>query len=536
MGKMKQKLSMVIIITLVFSLTACGKATNTNSNDEETVSENNTGTSTEVEQSTDNEDDVEELNIFINHSWWLSDSWTGIIPEEITKRTGVKLNVTLAADDNQLGLMIASNELPDLIFTANETDRLSSSDFCYPLNELSAEYGIDFEADEERIGIAKSFSQDDNYYTILDEYGTEEEWANAKVGLPGQSVIFYRQDLYEDMGNPAMTTMDEFADVLSMAKEKYSGMLPLAMNVNDKMTSLATWSGSGNVQKLLTNDKDGNATFMITKPEYYNYLKYANSLAQKGLISAENYVTTVEAEARALAFNGDCFAFSWFSSPGFIGQLNNETQKVDPNAKWSLLEPLSDEPYYNAAKGWSGLFISKNCSNPEAAMKFVAFMYSEEGRHLQEWGREGIDYTMGDDGIPVFSDDWVSLLSDETAHIKKYNYYQYYGITAIDEAYQRYASIDPNILSIFSKYKDNTVNCPELAIATPIFGTEEKVIYDKLEELVKSYEGSIIFSESDSVFEKNYANLIQAAQQIGVDDFNEWYNNKVQTIKSEYGF
>lgn len=59
--------------------------------------------------------------------------------------------------------------------------------------------------------------------------------------------------------------------------------------------------------------------------------------------------------------------------------------------------PIPDEArtIVRANAGWSGMFISKKCKDPEAAIRMIAYMNSEEGQHLALWGREGIEYELG---------------------------------------------------------------------------------------------------------------------------------------------
>ena len=55
--------------------------------------------------------DAVTLDLYLDFTWWPVESWTGIIPEELTKNGGVNFDVTRSADDSQLGLMIASGDL-----------------------------------------------------------------------------------------------------------------------------------------------------------------------------------------------------------------------------------------------------------------------------------------------------------------------------------------------------------------------------------------------------------------------------------------
>ena len=62
-------------------------------------------------------DEPVTLDLYLDFTWFPTDSWTGIIPETLTENGGVTFDVTRSADDSQLGLMIASGDLPDVIFT-----------------------------------------------------------------------------------------------------------------------------------------------------------------------------------------------------------------------------------------------------------------------------------------------------------------------------------------------------------------------------------------------------------------------------------
>lgn len=45
---------------------------------------------------------LKTISCFINHSWYPVSSFSGIIPEEITRLTGVTLDVTIAKSPQQL--------------------------------------------------------------------------------------------------------------------------------------------------------------------------------------------------------------------------------------------------------------------------------------------------------------------------------------------------------------------------------------------------------------------------------------------------
>ena len=87
---------------------------------------------------------VKTLKVFINDTWYPTKTFTGIIPDEITKETGVKLDPTVAVDDQQLGVMIASGSLPDLVYTPGLLDRMSNANVSYDYDSLISKYKVDW--------------------------------------------------------------------------------------------------------------------------------------------------------------------------------------------------------------------------------------------------------------------------------------------------------------------------------------------------------------------------------------------------------
>lgn len=124
---------------------------------------------------------MKELSLFIDAPWYPVTEWKGPVADKITEKTGVKLKVTVATDDKQLPLMIASGDLPDLVFTYSNIDRLSDSKLSYSWNELIEKYAPDFKIDKTRIAIHTM--DDGKFYTVRNSFATEEEMKNSKYSL-----------------------------------------------------------------------------------------------------------------------------------------------------------------------------------------------------------------------------------------------------------------------------------------------------------------------------------------------------------------
>jgi putative aldouronate transport system substrate-binding protein len=124
--------------------------------------------------------------MFIDMPWYWSDKFEGIIPQEITKRTGVTLDMTRAADDKQLGLMIASGSLPDLIYADDESgcmSRLADSKFSYDYDTLMAKYAPDWKPGEQLLQVSRAVSADGKLYCVKSAFATAEEWKKQSAAL-----------------------------------------------------------------------------------------------------------------------------------------------------------------------------------------------------------------------------------------------------------------------------------------------------------------------------------------------------------------
>lgn len=521
-GRIKKVLSVLLIILVLFGTVGC-----TESSEKEKSSSDVT-----IINDKDSEADTSEpitIGCFINHSWYWTDEWEGIIPEEITKRTGVKLDVTRALDSNQLGLMIASGDLPEMIFTSSELDRLSNDAVCYSYDELIEKYTPDWQPDSLRIGNAKKYSKDDDkYYTLIQNFNTEEEWKASKA-VPMTSSLGYRGDIYEELGSPSLNTLGDLEKVLQMVKEKYPDMIPLAFDSNWKLSVFKIWTGVGESFKEL---EDGTIKHVINTPEYLDYLKLMNSWVRKGYMIPDNF-TLSSADSKALAINDKAFAFSWCTQ-GDIYSLNDMIKSVDSDATYLECKPLTNEPYYVSEIGWSGTFITKNNNNPEASINFIKFLFSEEGQKLAQWGREGEEWNLKDNGTPEFSADWIEASKDSNVKYTKYNPAFFFGTSAVVESEGRIAFLPQEYQDVYEEIRDLMVVCPWMTYALPDNEDDEKVIYDKIEDMIKNTEVKIILSATPEEFEANYNEMVENAQKIGIVKLESFMTSNVKEAKKVY--
>lgn len=528
---MKRKMAVLIAgVMFMSSLAAC-----TDSSEDSSEGQATESTQSDESASSDTVKADKTLDLFVNFTWFPSDSWTGIIPETITEKTGIAFDVTRATDENQLGVMIASGELPDVIFTDSSLDRLSDSSVCYSYNELIDKYNIDWKPDDERIAIAqnKNLNKDDeNYYTLLSAYSTNAEWESAKdVVAPQLGCLYYRKDIWESLGSPKMDTMEDIENVLEMVKEKYPDMIPLsAGSPTWRFTPFYEWFGGR--PEFLYDEADGVIKYRDTTENFYNTAKFVNSLYQKGLFPEENLAITNQDDAKQQFTVGKSFMYEWNGRTLHVDELKSEIQRNITDADVAIV-PIPDDSkeIQTSDAGWAGVFISKNCKDPEAAIKMISYLNSDEGRRLVVWGREGTDYTLDKDtDMPHFSDEWKEAQKDADLFTKKYNANYIMTNTQIDELKSYFADADQTVVESLLKNTDKVVRHPELGMIIPQTSTDEGIIYSKIEEARKAETMKLFTADSDEDFEKAYGNYMELLKKMGVEQLNEYAKTAAEDV------
>ena len=85
---MKRKMAVLVAgVMLMSSLAACTDSSEDSSEGQAT--ESTESTQSDESASSDTVKADKTLDLFVNFTWFPSDSWTGIIPETITEKTGI---------------------------------------------------------------------------------------------------------------------------------------------------------------------------------------------------------------------------------------------------------------------------------------------------------------------------------------------------------------------------------------------------------------------------------------------------------------
>jgi putative aldouronate transport system substrate-binding protein len=481
------------------------------------------------------------FDVFLNFTWYPISKFEGIIPEEITKLTGVTLNPTVAVDNTQLGLLIASNELPDLVCSQELLSNLSTSDLCYDWGGLIDEYGISWDIPQVQIANSLSFTQEEGkFFSIFSHFASSEDWKTLlpyNVGAAMTGSLLYRHDLYEEMGSPKLENMEDLKQMLLAAHERYPQMTTLYFDNNWEYSYFRENFGFGQLQCKFVENTDGQWVTYIRHDSYIDYMLYLNELYRAGCLTADNYAMDNSGISAALEA-GNGFAYS-SCTQDTANQRTAALKSSVPDGVFYEAPVLGDASgYYESSLGFMCTFISKNCKNPEAALRFLQFLHSDEGAKLTQWGRKGIDYTTDENGVPVFSKEWSDATIDGT-HDSTYNTWFYFGGSKILEAVARCAAFDSKQYPNYPTIRENYANKPWVQYAMPIEGTDEKIVYDKLftqkTGQISAAEAKLLMSATREEFDANYAEMVRVAESIGMNELEEYMNERINEAKGVYG-
>lgn len=472
---------------------------------------------------------------YIDYDWYPLDTWgNDDVSKEITKRTGVSLEVTKASDRTQLQVLLAADELPEIVFTDYLTQRFENSDISYPWDELIEEYCPEFMRLIDPVEIINNTIEDGHFYTLKSHYNNDTDWEDPRnLPSPGDPGLYIREDIMEELGNPKLDSVEDLLDVFKMVKENYPDMIvyiPHPTWTNPIMEFMGLTKG------FYVTD-DGNVKLGISNPEFEEFYLFFNKLYREGYVSQEAFTYKPE-QFFQIVRSGNVFAASYNAG------LADETNKIydDNNIKGKFV-PITKvltykgeerlQPVY-ASIGWSSTFITRKNKNPDRAIRYMEFLKSPEGDQLTQWGIEGKHYTLTEEGL-IKRPEGFSELTVQDHGIGPW-YFMASGLgegVAVSSAkisnLEYSSSVD--LLRFRKQYYKRD---PALYFARPLAETEEFNINVKINDLITNTEVSIITAPSEEEASARYRKMIEDAKTIGLEKLEEYATKAYKEARARY--
>ncbi len=360
------------------------------------------------------------MDWYVNYSWFVTDWGENLVSKKITEETGVNVNfITPMGNENtKLDSLIDSDSLPDLVTIGWWEPRIQEmidKEMVYPLNELADSYDSSFyDVTKEQVRDWYTLS-DGNIYGYPNSSYTPEDIRENK-NIASNQTFLVRKDIYEALGKPDMSTPEGFYDAVVKAKKMFpevdgKPLIPIGAHEFEE-------DGCVSFDQYLQNflavpyEKNGKKYDRYTDPEYINWLKLFRRLAEEGYLSNDIFVDQ-RTQTSEKVEEGRYFCMLYQRTD--IADQEKILYSKDPERIYIAVDgpknSRGDDPVLpvNGIVGWTLTFVSKNCKDPERAIKFIDYLMSEEGQKLTFLGIEGETYEMVN-GLPVMKADVKELL------------------------------------------------------------------------------------------------------------------------------
>ena len=528
--KIKKVISMFLSTIMCISLLACGQTdVNDSSSNAVTDAATDAASDAATEESTaspDSSTEVPTLTIFVDETWWPYEKWEGAVPEEFESRVGVNIEVIRAADSNQLALMVASGDMPDII-CSYRYQYLADSQVCYPLDELHDQYSdLSFEVDPVYQFVNER--ADGHYYTIGCGFSPKYEYDNYDRILTEGPGFMVRKDIVEELGL-TFNTLEDLDAAFAAVQQAYPDYTVTTFNSSHKFNWLMQQMGIKGSGYYET--EEGTLEWWLRQDNLLDFYKKVNEWYRLGYIKAENFAYQSEDETKE-----DCVSGKVFANFGYDNHADNYNTAIGVNGDdftFSLItNELSDDCVaYDTLSGGRGLYITRSCTNVEAAYKVLAYAYGEEGMKLLMWGIEGEDYEVDSEGYPTFTYDFQG-----DNNVLQPRGLKYWGWLVHNSIVTSIAEANSD-----SQTAEDRKNLTEHVVRNPVIGmirfetdSEESNISSKLDEMVKNQQTNIFMADSEEACEEAFKEMVKQAEKIGMSKLEEYGNTNYPGLKEQY--
>ena len=217
----------------------------------------------------------------------------------------------------------------------------------------------------------------------------------------------------EKIGMDMPTTTDEFLAVCKKFLEVNPTGVAVAGSIDgwhQDITPFLTnafildsgYSTDPNTKTKVVLNPQGKVDTIVDKDEYKEALKFMNELYKIGAIYEGSFTQNSGQLRNLAAQEGEPILFvpTGTISDVFDSVSNNETYR-----HYQALPPIAGPDgtrqatfFKHSGVGSSGFVVTNNCKYPEAALRWVDYLYSLEGTVTSQFGFEGRDWKYADAG------------------------------------------------------------------------------------------------------------------------------------------
>jgi len=303
----------------------------------------------------------------------------------IKEETNITVNQIVTTGPESLALAVSSGDLPDVI-----------SLFPQDVQKFGPQGAFeDLSKHMDKMPNVKAYldSKPDIKARVTSPTGEIYNIINDGAGESSQMVWFYREDIFQKHSLTPPKTWDELYTVSKKLKELYPDSYPFMFRHG--LQTLDTFGPTFGIYPEFYPDPQNPAKlkYGLQDPAAKTMVEYLNKFLKDGLMPQDWLTMDYKAWTQFMATNKS------FITLQFIGQIETMNGQL-PEGNLEFMVPpigLGDKPYLPRG-GYEiyGHAVASNSKNKDAAFRFLDYIYSERGKEIQSWGREGETYNIVD--------------------------------------------------------------------------------------------------------------------------------------------
>lgn len=539
MKNAKKLVALLLSLALVLSLGACGGNGGSSTSSEASPSSTTEESGAAAESGDESQAETAETGEFqlpivdepTTLSYFVADDSNAAIMttdwndnefyQEMERRTGVHLEfemVSSADYQTNFNLMIASGNLADMIYVgasyyAEGVDAAIDDGYFLDLTDLVDEYMPNYE----RIRTS------DVQYELLSttdsgRLGAVYELRQSKQG-PWLG-LWIRQDWLDDLNLDTPVTFDDYHEVLTAFKNEKGATAPLILNFSGSDGEFGTMSGGLNVLNSWQLDETGKVNFGPYMDAWKEYVTIMHQWYTEGLIDPDFMATDERTADMAKVVTGASGLFAALYTMPSVYEAASE----DPNMDLAPVNPPvmneGDEGHIRLRDSYTSgnTAISADSENWEVALRWLDYLYTDEGALLANYGVEGDTFEFDENGKPVFTD---KILNNENGWTMTQTVASYLcpsaGIANWSDWTRELAGVpekDQACYDVWSEFSDDW-RLPSSVTLTQDESTERAALYADISTIVKEQTAQFISGALD--IEENWDAYISALEASGME-------------------
>lgn len=450
------------------------------------------GCSGKISDQTNQGGDQEPVTFTFYNADGQEDPWEDPVARKITEATGVTLKTEYPTgrQKNDIMLMVATKEYPDLIFAKGDSNILIENGALIDMSELIEEYGPHIKA---------LYGEEYDYLRYSKEDASIYQLCSNKVGdevLTTAGTAQLQWAVLQENDYVIPRTLEEYTEMIRSYMEQYPYIngrktIGISISCTDWHWYTTLSDPAGYIANGTTDDgqwivdEDNRVFYKHAAEGQKEYFRWLNQMYWEGILDPEfatqtheDYISKI-ASGRVLGLlDADWDIATPESSLKARGMYERTYAGLPVTIDESVTCAVLRE--HNLGVGW-GIGISVSCKDPVRAVQFLDWMCTEEAQVMLNWGIENVNYFYDEDGVRYRTPEEIEQAATnanyaEETGVGRHSYpFPSYGNTALDSTGNHFSTNSRElIISGYNRIQREALEAWNVEMLIDIFpGREE---------------------------------------------------------------